>query len=67
MGAGYSGRVYFVNLTRNLIFHMYDDRGLYVIATQPATLHPIYLAHNAWHLPYGRPRMEEIFESLSLQ
>jgi hypothetical protein len=60
MGAGYSGRVYFLNLTRNLIFHMYDDRGLDLIATDRATLRPIYLTHNSWLLNYDRPRMDAL-------
>jgi hypothetical protein len=57
-----SDRIYFVNRTRNLIFHMYDDRGLDIIAESPRDLQAIYEAHNSWILDYDRKRIERVFD-----
>ena len=55
--------VYFVNQSRNMILHMYDDRGLDVIALQIDDLRPIYHLHKDWILRYDREAIEEMFES----
>jgi hypothetical protein len=60
-GGGFAGTVYFINLTRNLIFHMYDDRGLDLSATKRETLKPLYDSHNSWLLDWNRERMEQMF------
>jgi hypothetical protein len=61
-GGGLADTVFFVNLTRNLILHMYDDRGLDLIATTRAALQPIYDTHKAWLLPYDLAKMQAAFE-----
>jgi hypothetical protein len=61
-GGGLVDSLYFVNLTRNLILHMYDDRGLDLIATTRAALQPIYDTHKAWLLPYDLAKMQATFE-----
>lgn len=58
---GFAGDVFLINLSRNVIFHMYDDRGLDLIATKLETLAPIYNSHNAWLLDYARARMDRAF------
>jgi len=55
--------VYFVNRTRNIILHMYDDRGLDVIAPQVSDLRPVYDAHKAWILDHNRKQIERSFEN----
>jgi len=51
-----------VNRTRNLILHMYDDRGLDLIARHRSDLQAIYDAHKSWVLDYDRHRIERVFE-----
>ena len=57
-----SSRVYFINPASNVILHMYDDRGLDVIARNKRTLNALYHAFNGWLLDYDRARMEQAFE-----
>jgi len=54
-------RVYFVNQTRNTILHMYDNRGLDVIAPLIDDLRPIYETHRTWVLDYERRSIGEWF------
>ena len=54
--------LYFLNLDRALIFHMYDDRGLDLIAGDRQTLRPLYEQFNDWLLDYDRPRMDRTFQ-----
>ncbi|MFF3025689.1 DUF3885 domain-containing protein [Gottfriedia sp. NPDC057948] len=35
-------RVYFININKKTIFHIYDDRGCDLLATSPDTLRDIY-------------------------
>jgi hypothetical protein len=51
IGAGIDGDIFFYNQTCDLILHMYEDRGLDLIATTRAALQPIHDAHQAWLLP----------------
>lgn len=54
--------IYFVNIDKKLIFHMYDDRGLDVISADKEILRPIYEKHNDWILDYDREQIEKQFE-----
>lgn len=54
--------IYFVNISKKLIFHMYDDRGLDIIAADLNTLKPIYLKYNDWILDYDRKNIDKLFE-----
>ncbi len=54
--------VYFINVDKKLIFHMYDDRGLDIISADKETLRPIYLKHNDWLLDYDRKQIDKQFE-----
>jgi hypothetical protein len=56
-----SDRVYFVNRTRNVILHMYDDRGLDLVASKRSDLQAIYDTHKQWILDYDRKRIAEKF------
>jgi hypothetical protein len=52
-----SGRVYFLNPATGIIVHMYDDRGLDMIATNSQTLLPIHRLFNGWVLNSDRERI----------
>ena len=54
--------VYFINIDKKLIFHMYDDRGLDIIATDKETIRPIYKKHNDWILDYDREQIDKQFD-----
>jgi hypothetical protein len=51
-----SGRIYFLNPAREMIIHMYDDRGLDMIAASRAALIPIYRTFSDWVLDADRER-----------
>jgi uncharacterized protein DUF3885 len=57
-----SGDVYFLNPAAEVIVHMYDDRGLDMIAASREALIPIYLTFNDWVLDDNR---EQIAKALS--
>jgi len=57
-----SKEIYFVNIDKKLIFHMYDDRGLDLISADKETLRPIYKKHNDWILDYDRKQIDKQFE-----
>jgi Domain of unknown function (DUF3885) len=52
-----SGCVYFLNPATAIIVHMYDDRGLDVIAATREALMPVYRTFNDWVLDYDRERI----------
>jgi len=56
-------KVYFLNLNKKIIFHMYDDRGFDVIASYKENLKSIYLKYNAWILDYDRKEIDEKFDN----
>jgi hypothetical protein len=58
-------RVYFCNAGTDVILHMYDDRGLDVIARQPEVLVPLYRTFNQWILDYDRERIDQVFSALA--
>lgn len=48
-GTGYNyPDVFFINLTKNVIFFIYDDRGCEVIATNKETIKPLGLKFRNW-------------------
>jgi uncharacterized protein DUF3885 len=51
------GRVYFLNPATEMIMHMYDDRGLDIIAASREALIPIYRTFNDWVLDSARARI----------
>ena len=54
--------IYFVNIDKKLIFHMYDDRGLDLVSAHKETLRPIYKKHTDWILDYDRKQIDKLFE-----
>ena len=53
--------VYFLNTRENILYHLYDDRGLDIAAEKRESLLPLYRQFSAWLLPYDWGRMEETF------
>lgn len=55
-------RVYFINVSTDTIFHIYDDRGCDLLGTNPDTIRGIYEAYNDWILNYDRKEIDSIFK-----
>lgn len=53
--------IYFVNVTKKMIFHLYDDRGCDVIASNKEELYGLYKKLNDWILDYDRERIDKMF------
>ncbi len=53
--------VYFINVNKNTIFHIYDDRGCDVLATSPNTIRDMYHTYNDWILDYNRNKIDKVF------
>ena len=54
--------IYFVNVTRQMIYHLYDDRGCDVIASNKEDLRSLYLTYNDWILDYDRDQIDLLFQ-----
>lgn len=50
---------YLADFERNILLHVYDDRGMDVIALDREVLLPLYRNRTEWLLDYDRPRMSE--------
>jgi hypothetical protein len=57
-------RIYFVDPERHVILHMYDDRGMDVIARDRATLQPLYSKFGDWILEHDRSQIDRTFQEL---
>lgn len=55
-------RVYFININRKIIFHVYDDRGCDLLATSPETIREVYDKYNNWILDYDRNVIDRVFK-----
>ncbi|RJF87697.1 DUF3885 domain-containing protein [Oleomonas cavernae] len=56
-------KIYLVDPDRKVIAHVYDDRGMDVVALEPDTLRPLYRQFQGWLLDYDRSRMDAVFAS----
>ncbi|MNN31469.1 hypothetical protein D3C81_1451580 [compost metagenome] len=54
-------RVYFINMSRGTIFHIYDDRGCDLISSTKKAIGDIYLSFNEWILDYDREQIDDVF------
>lgn len=57
--------VYLIDPDSKIIMHMYDDRGLDVIATKLETLRPLFSNFSDWVLEIQRHMVEFRFKSSS--
>ncbi|GIN90023.1 hypothetical protein J22TS1_10740 [Siminovitchia terrae] len=55
--------IYFVNLTNKIIFHLYDDRGCDIIASDNEAIRFLYDEYNEWILDYDREEINRVFRS----
>lgn len=53
--------IYFVNVTQQMIYHLYDDRGCDVIASDKEDLRQLYVDFNDWILDYDREEINLLF------
>jgi len=59
-----SKEVYFINHDKQLIFHMYDDRGLDMVSSHIETLTPAYTKFNSWILEANKKQIDDKFRNL---
>ncbi|MGX1195235.1 DUF3885 domain-containing protein [Metabacillus sp. SLBN-84] len=52
--------IFFINTTRNTIYHLYDDRGCDVIASRKEDLLPLYHGLKEWILDYDREEIDGV-------
>jgi hypothetical protein len=53
--------IYLLNPVSNIVMHVYDDRGVDIMALSPEALMPLYRNFDQWILDYDRPRILEAF------
>ncbi len=56
---------YILDLVRGVALHVYDDRGMDVVATDPDLLLPLYSKFNSWLLDSDRTEMDSLFSGNS--
>lgn len=56
--------VYLLNPKEKLLYHLYDDRGLDLVAKDKAKLFIIYEKYNEWILAYDRELIDDIFKKI---
>lgn len=57
----FESSVFLFNKSKNLMFHLYDDRGLDLVAKDKSVLYPFYEKYKHWIIDYDRKRIESIF------
>jgi hypothetical protein len=53
--------IYVFDVENHVMLHLYDDRGLDIVAYDKATLIPIYNKLNKWILEYDRKQIDKMF------
>lgn len=59
---GAYAQIYFINLSKKLIYHLYDDRGCDIIATDKEDIQFLYEQYNDWILDYDREKIDSVFK-----
>lgn len=54
--------VYLLHPYEKILFHLYDDRGLDVVAKEKRSLYPLYETFNEWILEYDRESIDHTFK-----
>lgn len=54
--------VFFISKTKDIIFHMYDDRGCIIHAKVKEKLRPLYVKYNDWIVDYWRDYFDSLFK-----
>ena len=55
--------VFFINTENHVIFHLYDDRGLDIVAEEKQVLRGLYHRYNDWIFNYDRNKIDLIFNN----
>ena len=55
--------VHLMNTRNNVLFHLYDDRGLDIVGGDKGQLYPLFQDFNDWILDYDRERIGKIFSA----
>ncbi|MGH4118627.1 DUF3885 domain-containing protein [Clostridium sp.] len=55
--------IYLFDIDAHVMLHLYDDRGLDIVAHDKNTLMPLYQELNAWILDYDREQIDERFSN----
>ncbi len=58
---GIDAEVYLVKSDLSTTLHLYDDRGMDVVANTPEALRPLYNQYSRWLLAYDRERIDAQF------
>ncbi len=53
--------IFFVNISKKIIYHLYDDRGCDVIAADRENIRLLYEVRNEWILDYDRDKIDSTF------
>nr|WP_308291994.1 DUF3885 domain-containing protein [Priestia aryabhattai] len=53
--------IYFINLSKKMIFHLYDDRGCDILASNKESIRFLYEEYNNWILDYNREEIDLLF------
>lgn len=56
-----TSNVYFINTEDSILFHLYDDCGADLLASDKNTLRPFYETYNDWLLDYDRTKIDKLF------
>lgn len=56
-----SSNVYLMNTESHVLYHLYDDRGADVVASDKHLLLPFYKKHCDWLLPSDRTNIDKVF------
>lgn len=55
--------VYLLHPEEKILYHLYDDRGLDLVAKDKNKLYPLYARFNSWILDYDRETIDHIFKN----
>ncbi|QGQ93781.1 DUF3885 domain-containing protein [Paenibacillus psychroresistens] len=55
-------KIYFINKEKNILFHMYDDRGCIAHTLSKEDIRPLYDKYNDWLVDYWRAYINNIFK-----
>ena len=60
-GPSFRGDCYLFHHRHQLLFHIYDDRGMDIVSPHKDFLRKLYLEYNDWLLDYDREYMDSLF------
>lgn len=53
--------VYLLSTQCSVLYHLYDDRGADIVASDKRLLLPLYRNCNSWILPFNKDRIDQLF------